>query len=387
MSDRRMVMPLALLLALSGTLRAQSLNELLARKAANDSALVAVESLRPATSQAAIAAAAAAGQPPAPLDTERFGSVTVIATKDAVPLLRAAVNGASANVVHAFGDAGMRALAKAIVTGHLVLAPPRRGSEQTGTLYVRLRVDTVDAELPKESWPSDSIAASTDIALGMSRAIRAALDSTMRVWMPVLRPPGVDSAEFSERAFRIAVGSGSAAVRRCIAGDDDKCKAALGLIPTDDPVHAWYEPVDYPDVVRLASNLHAQIETQLGMPIVLKCLHDRDIPSCTKVAEAIPHSALRPPMPDDVRSLLFLVAMQHGGDGAFDRLVRDSTTPPLSRLAAAAKMPEHELLVAWRERVTLSRPARALPTLGITLVSIAWIAGCFGAALRGTPWS
>ncbi len=387
MSDRRALIPFALFIALSGTLRAQSVNELLALKAKNDSALAAMESLRPAPSQATLAAAAASARPPAPLDTELVSAVTLIATKDAVPLLRAAVNGANANVARAFGDAGTRALSKTVLTGRLIFAPPKRGNEQTGTLYVRLRVDTLDAELPKEIWPSDSIAASTDIALGVSRAIRTALDSTMRVWMPVLRPPGADSAEFSERAFRIAVGSGSAAVRRCIAGDDEKCKAALGLIPTDDPVHAWYEPVDYPDVVKLASNLHAQIETQLGMPIVLKCLHDRDIPSCTKVAEAIPHSALRPPMPDDVRSLLFLVAMQHGGDDAFDRLVLDSTTPPLARLAAAAKMPEHELLVAWRNRVTMSRPARALPTLSIALVSVAWIAGWFAVALRGTPWS
>ena len=140
-------------------------------------------------------------------------------------------------------------------------------------------------------------------------------------------------------------------------------------------------------MVKLASVVHAQLETDFGIPVVRACLNDRDIPSCTRIVGDIPRTALKPPMPDDVRSMLFLVAMTHGGDGAFDRLVRDSSAAPLERLAAAANMPEHDLLVAWRARVTLLRPTRALPTAGITLVALAWIGCCFGLALRGTPWN
>jgi hypothetical protein len=371
----------ALWTAVAGTLPAQTVTELLALKAKNDSALAALELLKPAPAAPVLAA-------PELLDTVRVGTVTLVSGKEAVALLRRAINGASANVAHAFGDAGLRALAQTVVTGHLHLsAPNSAGGSQAGVLTVHLAVGADEADLPREIWPSDSTDASTDIALGVSRAIRTALDSTLRVWMPVLRPPGADSAQFGERAFRTAVSSGSVAVRRCLAGDDEQCKSALGLIPTDDPLHAWYDPADFPDVVKRVSNLHATFETQLGVAVVHACIADRDIPSCTRIAERIPHSALRPPMPDDVRSLLFLVAMAHGGDGAFDRLARDSTAAPLVRLAAAAKMPEHELLAAWRDRITQMRPTRALPTLGITLVALVWIGGCFGLALRGTPWN
>jgi hypothetical protein len=378
---RRIALIVVVTCAIASRLRAQTVSELLALKAKNDSALVAIESRRPA-------AVAGAVPPPEVLDTVRIGTVTLISGKEAAPVLRAGITGASERVRRAFGDAGTRALAQSVVTGHLRLAPPNAaGVSPGGVLNVHLDVGAVPGDLPREVWPSDSVDAAADIALWVSRAIRTSLDSTLRVWMPVLRPPGADSAEFGERAFRIAVASGSAAVRRCLAGDDTACKSALGLIPTDDPLHTWYDPVDYPDLLKSVSNLHAELETQMGVPVVTACLHDRDIASCTRVVPRIPHSALRPPMPDDVRSLLFLVAMQNGGDGAFDRLVADSASAPLARLAGAAKMPEHELLVAWRTRVTALRPARALPTAGIVLVSLLWIGCCFGAALKGTPWS
>jgi hypothetical protein len=50
-------------------------------------------------------------------------------------------------------------------------------------------------------------------------------------------------------------------------------------------------------------------------------------------------------------------------------------------------MSEPALLAAWRKRVTVSQPAKALPTIAIALASLVWIGGCFGAALRGTPWN
>jgi hypothetical protein len=382
MFDRRTtIAALALLTALTGTLGAQTVNELLTLKAKNDSALAALDLVRPAPVAPVV-------PPPEVFDTLNVGSVTLVTAHAAIPVLRSAINGGSVSVIHAYGDAGRRALAQTIVTGHLRIPPANAsGVPPAGTLNIHLQVGANEADLPREVCPCDSLEATTDVSLGISRAIRAALDSTLRVWMPVLRPPGADSAQFGERAFRIAVSSGSAAVRRCLAGDDNACKSALGLIPTDDPVHAWYDPVDYPDMVKLASVVHAQLETDFGIPVVRACLNDRDIRSCTRIVGDIPRTALRPPMPDDVRSLLFLVAMTHGGDGAFDRLVRDSTAAPLERLAAAANMPEHDLLVAWRKRVTMLRPTRALPTAGITLVALVWIGCCFGLALRGTPWN
>jgi len=382
MFERRVMAVLAIgAVIVAAPIRAQSVQALLAMKARNDSELTALEARRPAAPAAAQRAAEI-------LDTTHVGDVTLVATDEAIPLLRSAITGAAVNVRHAFSDAGVKALARAELTGHLNLAPPTLlSSAHRGVLRLHLRVGTVEADLPVEIWPSDSVDATTDIEIGVSRAIRASLDSTMRIWMPVLRPPGADSIELGERAFRVAVTSGSAAVRRCLAGDDAQCKSALGLTPADDPLRAWYDPIDYPDLLKRVSNLHAQLETELGTPVVRACLDDHDIPSCTRVVTGIPLSALRPPMPDDVRSLLVLTAMQKGGDGAFDRLLADSTTPPLARLAAAARVPEHELLSEWRTRVMVSRPAKALPTAAITLVSLAWVAGCFALALRGTPWS
>jgi hypothetical protein len=382
MFDRRVVIAsLALFTSAAGSLGAQTVAELVALKAKNDSALAALDLTRPA-------AIAPVVPPPEVFDTLRVGSVTLVSAKGAIPVLRSAIVGSGANVVHAYGDAGVRALAQTLVTGHLRIPPAgASGTPPAGTLNIHLQVGANAEDLPREICPCDSLETTTDLSLGISRAIRTALDSTLRVWMPVLRPPGADSAEYGERAFRIAVASGAAVVRRCLAGDDNECKSALGLIPTNDRVHAWYDPVDYPDMVKLASVVHAQLETDFGIAVVRACLNDRDIPSCTRIVGDIPQSALRAPMPDDVRSLLFLVAMQHGGDGAFDRLVRDSTSPPLERLAAAANMPEHELLVAWRKRVTLLHPTRALPTAGITIVALVWIGCCFGLALKGTPWN
>ncbi|HEV8409138.1 MAG TPA: hypothetical protein VGQ30_01435, partial [Gemmatimonadaceae bacterium] len=118
MFDRRLKCAVVTLwMAVAGTLPAQTITELLALKAKNDSALAAVELLKPAP-------AAPVAVAPELLDTARVGSVTLVSGKEAATLLRSAIIGASANVAHAFGDAGLRALAQTVVTGHLHLAAP-----------------------------------------------------------------------------------------------------------------------------------------------------------------------------------------------------------------------------------------------------------------------
>ncbi len=386
MSEVRRV---AIVLALGGVIAqplcAQSVAELLVLKARNDSALAVLEATRPAPP-------APAPKPPEVLDTVRVGAVTLISAKDALPMMRASIAGADANVRRAFGDAGDRALVHTEVTAHLDFATPAgagpaAGAVHHGSLRIHLRVGNGAEDLAPERWPADSVDAGPDLALGVSRAIRASLDSTMRMWMPVPRPPGADSMELGERAFRVAVTSGSAAVRRCLAGNDEQCKSALGLIPPADPVRAWYDPIDYPDLLKHLSNLNAQLETEVGTSTVRSCLREHDASACGKVVARIPASALHAPMPDDDRALLFLTAMQHGGAGAFDRLAADSGATPIARLARAAGLSEHDLLAEWRKRVTVSQPAKALPTFAIAVASLVWIGGCFGAALRGTPWN
>ena len=378
---RGVAIALAAAVAVAQPLRAQSVAELLVLKARNDSALAALEATRPP-------APVPVPAPPEIFDTVRVGTVTLIGAKDALPMMRTAVAGADANVRRAFGDAGNRALAQTEITAHLDYAPAAKaGTARAGSLRIHLRVGNVAEDLAPERWPADSVDAGPDVALGVSRAIRAALDSTMRMWMPVPRPPGADSVELGERAFRVAVTSGSAAVRRCLAGDDPQCESALGLVPPADPVRAWYDPIDYPDLLKHVANLQAQLETEVGTGVVRSCLQQHDAAACGKVVARVPASALHAPMPDDDRALLFLTAMQHGGAGAFDRLAADSGATPIARLARAAQLSEHELFAAWRKRVTVSQPAKALPTFAIAVAALAWIGGCFGAALRGTPWN
>jgi hypothetical protein len=378
---RRGAIALALAVAVAQPVRAQSVAELLVLKARNDSALAVLEATRPAPP-------APTPKPPEILDTVRVGAVTLISAQDALPMMRASIAGADANVRRAFGDAGDRALVHTEVTAHLDYSPTAKaGTARPGSLRIHLRVGNGVEDLAPERWPADSVDAGPDIALGVSRAIRASLDSTMRMWMPVPRPPGADSVELGERAFRVAVTSGSAAVRRCLAGNDEQCESALGMISAADPVRAWYDPVDYPDLLKHVANLNAQLETEVGTSTVQSCLREHDTNACRKVVARIPASALHAPMPDDDRALLFLTAMGHGGAGAFDRLAADSTATPVARLARAAGLSEHDLLAEWRKRVTVSTPTKALPTFAIAVASLIWIGGCFGAALRGTPWN
>ena len=369
--------------------RAQSTAELLALKARTEAELASFDRRSATEAKAAATAAPAPAAKPAPavLDTLRVEGVSVVVTHDAASLVRSAVAGMAADVRRAFGDAGGRTLARTSVLASLRIFPNQTARVQRGALSLVVRVDTTNLSLPQDPWPADSADVARNFGLAISRALHASLDAGIRSWVSPPRAPGRDSAVFSERAFRLAVATGSSAVRRCLAGDDSACVSTLGLTTVADPLHAWYDAGDYPDVVKALRNLRGMLEHQLGTGTWLACTSKRERDACAAAVAIIPATAYQPPMPDDARVMLLFAALERGGAGAFDRLVADSASPPLARLARTAGVSPAELLDAWRARLTISRPQKAMPTPAILAVALAWIAGAFALSLRNTPWN
>lgn len=206
-------------------------------------------------------------------------------------------------------------------------------------------------------------------------------------WLPGTPFSGPDPSD----VYRQMVVARSRAVDRCLAGAVPSCTAALGLGPDGHALRVWYTPAE-----RRVRALEA-IGTVVGgdpsaavrppgslVPVVRRCL-DRSAPDACDPLLAGRLESYKP-LSFAVRATLAERALERGGPGAWNRLVRDPSTTPEEALAGAAGVPLDELVADWRSWVVRSRPETQAGLGGDSLLTILWILFFAALATRSTRW-
>ncbi len=260
-------------------------------------------------------------------------------------LLRDAARLATSHITNIQGDAAPRTVGAAEFIAH------ERPSPWTGIREFSLRLrsaggyQTLSATLPgRADRVSEYVErAAADIVTGK---LAPAHPSRRLGAIPAAR---VTEAGWTEIAEWTA-SSPSSVARRCIGGDARECRRLLlppGPVPTLDD---WYEPADYPGIVKGHDWTKASPERKA---IVTRCLAERDAGACSDAA----HNMMLPyPVPlDAVHSSLVALALEIGGPKAIDRMMT-APADDIQRVEAAAGVPLDSLLAVWQRRVTASRP-------------------------------
>lgn len=219
-----------------------------------------------------------------------------------------------------------------------------------------------------------------------SIASAAAAGSGVHEWFsgPVTEP------EVAEAVYRVLATFPSVANKRCFENGGRACLTALGLGLDDFPYDDWYSEAERRRLV--ASHYYVRrrdriADTEEGR-MLSACLDVGDIPACDRfLGEAIYRSVSVAPLGhNDARPLLLYLALQAGGDGAWDRLVADPDMTPTEALEAASGLTAEELADQWHAWVMAQRPASHAGLGGTTLITVLTILAFVALSMRSTKW-
>lgn len=183
------------------------------------------------------------------------------------------------------------------------------------------------------------------------------------------------------RALRFALISSPAVVaRRCHEGDLNACSVALRITAPTDAIREWFDEKDRLRIVKRTNALALRVDAGAAE----RCLDNEDF-SCVALLRRYPPGEVPVPLPDVTRSALTRFALSLGGDGAFDRLLRDGLEP-MERLEAAAKLPADSVLRRWQEAVRNQRASSRDLTPEIAIVSMLWSFALGALSLRSSRW-
>lgn len=165
----------------------------------------------------------------------------------------------------------------------------------------------------------------------------------------------------------------------CLEGVASKCAVTIGLGLAADTLGEWYSASTWP---RLAELIEGELN---GADLANRqsCMSRNDLSACRAVLTPL---RLLPPVGAEGRRYLVELALDAGGDSAFQRLVRDRSLPLESRLAAAAGVPLDALLVRWIAEVRHASPRGPLHPSWEFLISLLWSASILILLLRGPRW-
>lgn len=248
---------------------------------------------------------------------------------------------------------------------------------------VRLEAIPVEGSVERVEVPRWTSRASVEDRI--RQAIGMALDgdlSTTRVgrsWLPSpVRPVG-EPAD----VYRALAVTPSKINRSCLVGDVHACAQALGLGVSPDSWKSWFTPQEERDQV-----LSRYLFDRRSRALQRACGNGSDA-SCRRLLGqeyARPHRFTPGTLPYSARQSLLWLALQRGGVGAWDRLLKDPDAPPEQALAEVAGVGVDPLVAAWRRWVLERRPDVSAGLPGAVLAAGAWIL-LFGAlAMRSTRW-
>lgn len=148
--------------------------------------------------------------------------------------------------------------------------------------------------------------------------------------------------------------------KECLAGRPSSCLVALALDTLRAGPRSWYTPV------RLRSMALARSRT--ASPDRLAC--ERGVTEAC--VDLLPLNAYPPPVSTRSRLAFVELALQHGGAGAFARLVRGPSAAVRESVAAAAGRPLEALAAEWRERALRARSSAGAGVGGTLAVTLLW---------------
>jgi hypothetical protein len=248
----------------------------------------------------------------------------------------------------------------------------------------RLLDGWVSTEL-RNGWADED-----DRARAVADVVRAAGDDRLfalsgrqlRPWIWWWSPEEGDLA----RAHLDLVTSPSAAATACFEGDIRWCARVLRIETVDDP---WTQLLDAADRrVWVANRMRWVVRGPQGeehAARLRRCVDGRVDKACLDLLH-VGWVEFPPLVSAQTMRSVVLVARDVGGEGAYTRLLADTTAPLGDRLAAAAGVPLDSLLHVWRARVGEAAPAGG-PVGSIdgwASFALALLAGAL--SLRSTRW-
>jgi hypothetical protein len=237
----------------------------------------------------------------------------------------------------------------------------------------------IDGHEVSDLWGvADTMLVSTWLRENALRALHHEMDPALREWMPAqVRFDTVQTSTWTRHRVDL-VSSETAVARRCFDGDLRACAITLGLTPVTDRAHEWFDAFTRRAVVER----HQWNARQTSEEATRRCLEGDD-EGCVLVIRR--GGVIVSTVPPSHRAALAQLAVQLGGPGAIDRLLRTPGSPS-QRLEAAAGIPTDSLLAQWHRRIRDSRMPSDAVSFRIAGMSLAWVL-MFGAlALRSSRW-
>lgn len=199
---------------------------------------------------------------------------------------------------------------------------------------------------------------------------------------------GPFTAPTPSEVYRRMVLARSIAVDRCLADDIAACTSALGLGPSGHSVSIWYSP----DQRRARALEAASFDEDRGAspmsdplgPALARCVDLVAPDACDVLLEGQGDSFS--PLSFRVRATLADVALELGGDGAWNRLIEDPSATPEEALTHAAGVSLDELVAAWRARIVDNRPEVQAGLPGNAARAVLWILLFVALSTRSTRW-
>jgi hypothetical protein len=108
--------------------------------------------------------------------------------------------------------------------------------------------------------------------------------------------------------------------------------------------------------------------------------------ACDAVVRSGGRAIAPPPVTANLRALIVDLALDHGGPGAYDRLVQRPARPMAERLAAAAGVASDSLLRAWHAATIAARPQSVTLRTAGAWAAFAWVGLLAALALGSSRW-
>jgi len=309
------------------------------------------------------------GETAPPLDSLRFGTLTLIVPPPRAAVAREVGRAAWDSIKAEFGADTVALLPQSIEIGG------RRG---------RRMVWFPDPGSPRDYQESYGLSLILGIVRQAERE-RFALDNSAEGWFASTLGTMLFSSDSIQRALtyiELAV-SPWAVVRACFDGDLGACRRALAFPSTPDSVALLFTPAERRRVVAQ----RAASWTELGRaPGSTRCVEAGVDSACVDLFRRFPYALPDRPLSAEARATLLRTAVDLGGEGWYSRLLSASGPDYLTRVSAVAEMAPEALLQAWRTRVMSARPAPMTLSRLSGWIAFLWAAAFTVMATRSSRW-
>jgi hypothetical protein len=169
--------------------------------------------------------------------------------------------------------------------------------------------------------------------------------------------------------------------RACIDGQVGACWEAMGIEVSMESLMSWYTPAERRD---LALGLSRWVVRE-ALPVREACIRG-EYSRCDELLTAHGDPGSLIPLPWYARMAMVWVALDTGGEGAWDRLVGDPTMEPVDALLYASGASMEELEAKWRTMVLEQRPKAHAGLAASKWTALFWILILAALAMRSTRW-